>query len=36
MGRRADRVAERVVESLWCSYRPHEQATSPSQGAAVK
>ena len=36
MGRRANRVAERIIESLWCSYRPHLQAKTPSQGAAGK
>ena len=34
MARRANRVAERIIESLWCSYRPHLQAKTGSQGAA--
>jgi len=36
MARRADRVAERIIESLWCSYRTHLQAKTPAQGAAGK
>jgi hemoglobin len=36
LGRRANHVAERIVESLWCSYRPHQQAKTPAQGAARK